>query len=192
MTRVWLSAMEWACCGEPFEVGGEVEFVIGTRVVPPAAVRQLGPALAATIDAVEERHPEIPVDDRVRGRVTAVHALVQEYAQTFVLRRPGCGAPPDAEMPAEGEQWPFSGHDLGNGLMIGSRPTRWMMTILPIDGAVALEPCGGVPGEPCGETPEDLDELLNGPEPAERRVRTRDGWLVDVEERAASEAVPLN
>lgn len=185
MTRVWLDAGEWECCGDPFAVGDQVQFVIGRRSLPPAFVRELGEELASTIDAVETRHPEIPTDDRVRGRVTGVHVVTQENLHRFDLRRPGHGAPPDAEMPAEGESWPFSGRDVGNGLVLGSRPTRWMVTIEPVPGAVALTPVDAVPGERPPSAAPPFDEELDGPEPAERRVRGHTGWVVDVDEGAS-------
>lgn len=134
MTRVWLSAREWACCGDPFAVGDEVNFVIGRRAPSECFVRDLGAELSATVDAFEARHPERPVDDRVRGRVVAVQIVLQETVHRFTLRHPGYGAPPDAEMPAEGELWPLAGRDLGNGLFVGTRTTRWMRESEPLPG----------------------------------------------------------
>lgn len=182
MTRVWLDAMEWACCGDPFAVGDEVDFVIEGRTPSDGFVRYLGAELAATVDAFEARHPEHPTDDRVRGRVSGVQIVVHESVDRFVLRRPGYGAPPDAEMPAEGEFWPFSGRDLGNGFLIGTRPTRWMQVSERVPGAVELVPSDRVPGERPESGDRDTEIDLDGPEPAERRVRVRTGSLVDVEE----------
>jgi hypothetical protein len=182
MTRVWLDAMEWECCGDPFSVGDDVDFVIEHRTPFDGFIRQLGVELAATVDAFEARHPQGSTDDRVLGRVTRVQIVVQETIERFALRRPGHGAPPDAEMPAAGELWPLSGRDLGNGFFIGNRPSRWMRVSTPVPEAVELLPSDSVPGE----RPESDDGVtkndLNGPEPSERRLRIRRGWLVDVEE----------
>lgn len=184
MTRVWLDAMEWACCGDPFAVGDEVDFVIGRREPSAGFIRHLGAALSATIDAFEARHPEGPTDDRVCGRVVGVQIVVQESIERFSLRRPGHGAPPDAAMPAEGELWPMSGRDLGNGFFIGTRPTRWMRVSEPVPEAIELISSTSVPGEWPTSGDDGADDDLDGPEPAERRERTRMGWLVDVEELA--------
>ncbi len=144
ITRVWLDTWEWACCGEPFGVGDEVDLLIATRAPSAAFVAGVGPELAATVDAIESHHQETPStpEDRVRGRVHAIHGVAQDHVETRHLRRPGFGAPPDAEMPAEGEEWPFSGRDLGNGMLIGSRPSRWMIESVPVPGAVTS--CRGI------------------------------------------------
>ena len=140
VTRVWLETWEWECCGEPFGIGDEVDLLLLTRTPSTSFVESMGLELAATIDAIESHHQEtqtIP-EDRVRGRVRGIHAVVQEHLETRHLRRPGFGAPADAEMPAEGEEWPFTGRDLGNGFMAGSRPTKWMIESVPVPGAVTL------------------------------------------------------
>jgi len=76
MTRVWLDSMEWECCGDPFAVGDDVDFVIEGRTLSVEFIRNLGAELAATVDAFEARHPEDPIDDRVRGRVTGVQIVL--------------------------------------------------------------------------------------------------------------------
>lgn len=182
VTRVWLSAMDWACCGDPFVMGDRVEFLIGSRRVPPAFAAELGSELSATVDAVEERHPEKPTDDTVCGRVVGISAVIQLRLQRATLRRPGHGAPPDARMPAEGELWPLSGRDLGNGLFVGSRPTRWMVTSEAVPGAVTLEPCTRVPDQQTSGDASSMPDDLDGERPAERTVSERIGWLVDIDE----------
>ncbi|MFF0910075.1 DUF6578 domain-containing protein [Microbacterium enclense] len=179
MTRAWLEAGDWACCGDPFVVGDEVDFVIGGRSLPTAFARDLGEGLASTIDALEARHPETTTGDHIRGRVMGVHVVTQEYAHRFSLRRPGRGAPADAEMPADGEPWPFEGVEMASGLVLGSRPTRWMVAIEPVPGVVSVVPVDAVPGEPTVAA--ELDDL-DGPEPPLRRVWARAGWVVDVDE----------
>ena len=179
-TRVWLDTWEWACCGDPFGLGDEVDLLVQTRTPSPAFVESVGPELAATIDAIESHHQETPTipEDRVRGRVRSIHAVIQESIETRHLRRPGFGAPPDAEMPAEGEEWPFSGRDLGNGVMIGSRPSKWMGVSVPVPGAVTLVPRDSVPSKPSNAdtTPEEESEP-----PVERRTTSVVAWVVDVE-----------
>lgn len=180
-TRVWLETWEWACCGDPFGVGDEVDLLVDTRTPTATFVENSGVALAATIDAIESHHPETPdvPENRVRGRVRAIHAVVQEHIETRHLRRPGFGAPPDAEMPAAGEEWPFSGRDLGNGFMIGSRPSKWMIESSRVPGAVALVARDRVPDRPTDTDPATLDQTEEPP--AERRAEFVVAWVVDVE-----------
>ncbi|MFE7196855.1 DUF6578 domain-containing protein [Microbacterium oxydans] len=79
MTRVWLTPWEWACCGDPFEIGGEVDFGIRSRD-PEGLVDELGAELAGTVDALESHHEEEHAD-RVRGRVIAVHEVSREVVE---------------------------------------------------------------------------------------------------------------
>ncbi len=180
-TRVWLETWEWACCGDPFGVGDEVDLLVDRRTPSAAFVENAGATLAATIDAIESHHQETPdvTEDRVRGRVHAIHAVVQEHVERRHLRRPGFGAPPDARMPAEGEEWPFDGRDLGNGLMIGTRPSRWMIESSRVPGAVALVARDRVPDPPTDAHPAPLDQTEEPP--AERRAEFVIAWVVDVE-----------
>ncbi|MGW9345914.1 DUF6578 domain-containing protein [Streptomyces albidoflavus] len=181
MTRVWLTELEWACCGDAFAVGDEVDFGIATRTPDPSLNELLGWALIGTVDAVESHH-EQQYADRVRGRVTAVNAVTHEVEERRSLRRPGHGAPPDAAMPPDGEEWAMVGRDLGGGVFAGSRPSRYMIEIVPLPGAATLEPAPGVRLQSA-----DSDAR---PQPAgtstshslgERKTHTA-GWLVDVEE----------
>jgi hypothetical protein len=104
-------------------VGGEVDFGIATRTPDASLGDLLGPALIATMDAVESHH-EQEFADRVRGRVTAVNRVAHEVEERRSLRRPGHGAANDAVMPPDGEEWPMVGRDLGGGVFAGSRPSR--------------------------------------------------------------------
>ena len=183
MTRVWLTQWEWACCGDAFAVGDEVDFGIAARSPDPSLAELLGPALVATVDAVESHHEE-EFADRVRGRVTAVHAVAHHVAERRSLRRPGHGAPPDAVMPPDGEEWPMTRRDLGGGTFVGSRPSRYVIEIVPVPGTAMLEPAGGV-RLPSAETETPLPPAgtdVSDP-PIERIVRSLAGWLVDVEDR---------
>ncbi|SIR58385.1 DUF6578 domain-containing protein [Microbacterium sp. RURRCA19A] len=179
VTRVWLETWEWECCGEPFGIGDEVDLLLLTRTPSAAFVESVGLELAATVDAIESHHQETPStpEDRVRGRVRGIHAVVQEHLATRHLRRPGFGAPPDAEMPAEGEDWPFQGRDLGNGFMIGSRPTKWMIESVPVPGAVTLVPRDRVPSRSSNANAASVEE---SEPPLERRTTSVVAWVVDV------------
>lgn len=180
MTRVWLTEWEWACCGEAFAVGDDVDFGIETRTPHPALAEALGLALIATVDAIESHHEE-EFDDRVRGRVVAVHGVTQEVIERRSLRRPGHGAPLATVMPPGGEEWPVTGPDLGYGVFMASRPSRYVIEIVPVADTAVLEPARGVrlPAEQ-DETPPAIEELTSDP-PLEGPARSLAGWLVDIE-----------
>lgn len=192
VTRVWLDTWEWACCGDPFGIGDEVDLLVRTRTPSPAFIQSVGPELAASIDAIESHHQETPStpQDRVQGRVRGIHAVVQEHIETRRLRRPGFGAPPDAEMPAEGEEWPFDGRDLGNGFMIGSRPSKWMIESVPVPRAMTLVPRDRVPSRAVEEAAEPSDP--NAEPPAERRTTSVVAWVVDVASEPRDEQEPYD
>lgn len=181
MTRVWLTDWEWACCGNAFAVGDEVDFGIQARTPDAFLTELLGRPLAATVDAVESHHEE-EFADRVRGRVVAVHAVTHSVEERQSLRRPGHGAPPDAVMPPEGEEWPMGRRDLGGGAFAGTRPSRFMIEIVPVPDTAALEP---VPGVRLAGAEEDAPPPL-GDAPPVRSTRSLAGWLVDVEDRAGA------
>lgn len=182
MTRVWLSKWEWECCGDPFAIGDLVDLGIHTRTVDAFLIDALGAGLAATVDAMESHHEE-EYTDRVRGRVAAVHAVTQDSIQRWSLRRPGHGAPPDAVMPPDGEEWPLRVVSSAGGFAVGAQPSRYIIESIPVPNSATLVPVRGVRllGEREDETPVDR----TGDPPPERRVRTQPGWLVDVVEHAA-------
>lgn len=182
MTRVWLSRWEWACCGDAFMVGDAVDLGIELRDPTPELAESLGPTLTATVDAMESHHDR-EFDDRVRGRVTALHAVTLEIVERPVLRRPGHGAPLSATMPDDGKEWPMVGRDLGNGTFAGSRPSRYMTVSTRIPGSAALTPAHGVriPEAQADEAHPSVVEFIAEP-PPERHTRSLAGWLVDVEE----------
>ncbi len=183
MTRVWLWGWEWECCGDPFAVGDDVDFGIETRDPSSTLADTLGPTLAAAVDAIESHH-ESEFADRIRGRVTAVHAVTHEVVERRTLRRPGHGAPLTALMPTDGEEWPTTRRDLGNGVSIGSTPSRYVIEVVPVPDSAALEPTRGVrlPASATDAPPPRVPDLTTDP-PPERSSRSRVGWLVDVEER---------
>ena len=182
MTRVWLSDWEWQCCGDAFAVGDEIDFGIEARDPRPALADMFGPALVATVDAIESHHEEERAD-RVRGRVVAVHAVTSEVIERRSLRRPGYGAPPDSVVPSDGEEWPLVGRELGSGVFVGSRPSRYMIEVVPVPDTALLMPANGV-RLPASEvtTPHPSAAELPGDPPPERRARSHAGWLVDVDE----------
>lgn len=184
MTRVWLTDWEWACCGDPFAVGDDIDFGIGTRTPTRALTELLGRELAATVDAIESHHEE-EFPDHVRGRMTAVHAVTLEVIEHRSLRRPGHGAPPDAVMPTDGEEWPMTGRELGNGVFMGSRPSRYVIQAVPVPDSAVLEPARGV-RLPGAESDEPRTLVLQPDPPPERRRRSYAGWLVDVEEHRSA------
>lgn len=184
MTRVWLTEWEWACCGDPFAVGDEVDFGIESRTAYPALADVLGPEVLATVDAMESHHEE-EFPDRVRGRVVAVYTVTREVIERPSLRRPGHGAPPDATMPPGGGEWPMVGRASGEGVFWGTRPSRYMIEIVPVPGTAMLTPTRGV-GQAVTDQTEQLSSAVDpaADPPPEQRRRTLAGWLVDVQEQA--------
>ena len=184
MTRVWLTKWEWACCGDPFCLGDEVDFGIESRTVHPALADVLGPEVLATVDAVESHHEE-EFPDRVRGRVVAVYTVTREIIERWSLRRPGHGAPPDATMPTNGGDWPMVGRTSAEGAFWGTRPSRYLIEIVPVPGTAKLTPAQGV-SRPVTDQAQQLPSAtdLAADPPPERRRRTISGWLVDVQEQA--------
>ena len=183
MTRVWLTEWEWACCGDAFAVGDEVHFGVATRTPDPSLAELLGSALIATVDALESHHEE-ELTDRVHGRVTAVYAVTHEVEERRSLRRPGHGAPPDAAMAPEDEEWPTVRRELGGGVFAGSRPSRYLIEIVPRPGIAALEPARGVrltPQEVEAAPPPESNIISDAP--GGRRARSLAGWLVDIDDR---------
>jgi len=179
MTRVWLTESDWACCGGPFAIGDEVDFGIETRTPRAALADLLGTELFATVDAMESHHQE-EFTDRVRGRVLAVHAVTQDIVERRSLRRPGHGAPPESIMPADGDEWPMVGRDLGNGVFVGSMPSRYMIEIEPVANTAMLTPVQGVRLHIDEDAEPDVEEFaVLPPEPHRRSL---EGWLVDVQE----------
>ena len=185
MTRVWLSGWEWECCGEPFVTGDGIDLGIETRSASSNLSEMIGPDLAATIDAVESHH-EQEFTDRVRGRVASVHAVSVEMIERRSLRRPGHGAPQDAVMPPEGEDWPRIGLELGDDVFIGTQPSRYMLETTNVPDTAVLEPVDGVRFSTAerAENPVPLATIHAVDPPPERRARSRVGWLVEVDENA--------
>ncbi len=186
VTRIWLTEWEWACCGDAFTVGDTVDLGIASRAREPWLTELLGTELAATVDAVESHHEE-EFAERLRGQVTAVHRVTHELAERRYLRRAGHGAPPNAVMPPEGDEWPMVGRGLGNGFFVGSRPSRYVVELSPVPGTAALEAAPGVRlPEPDRDAAEPSTHDDGGDDPAaERTARALAGWLVDVDERSA-------
>ena len=167
MTRVWLEKWEWSCCGDPFAVGDEVDFGIRSRTPDSSIAELLGSDLFHTVDAIESHHEE-EFTDRARGRVSAAHMVTHEIEGRKTLRRPGHGAPMDAVMPADDEEWAMNRREISNGVFVGSQPSRYITEAVPVPHSAELERVGGV-------------KLPNEPLPALQPGRTVAGWLVDVD-----------
>ena len=181
MTRVWLMKWEWACCGEAFAIGDEVDFGIETRTRHAALAEMLGPELIATVDTMESHHEE-EFTDRVRGRVIAVHAVSQDVIERRSLRRPGHGAPPESIMSADGDEGPMVGRAFGNGAFLGTSPSRYIIEIVPVANTAMLTSAQGVRLriDEEAEPPSYVGEFAVPP--PEQRRRSLEGWLVDVQE----------
>ena len=183
MTRVWLTKWEWACCGDAFAIGDEVDFGIETRTPHAALADMLGPELIATVDTMESHHEE-EFTDRVRGRVVAVHAVTQDVIERRSLRRPGHGAPPESITTADGDVRPMVGRDFGNGAFLGATPSRYMIEIEPVANTAMLTSVQGVRLR-IDEEAEPLSSIGEfAVPPPEQRRRSLEGWLVDVQEHA--------
>ena len=183
MTRVWLTKWEWACCGDAFAIGDEVDFGIETRTPHAALAEMLGPELFATVDTMESHHEE-ELADRVRGRVIAVHAVTQDVIERRSLRQPGHGAPPESIRTADGDERAMVGRDFGNGAFLATSPSRYMIEIEPVANTARLTSVQGVRLS----IDEDAEPLSYAGEfavpPPEQRRRSLEGWLVDVQEHA--------
>ncbi|SEN21244.1 MULTISPECIES: DUF6578 domain-containing protein [Cryobacterium] len=183
MTRVWLTKWEWACCGDAFAIGDEVDFGIETRTPNAALADMLGPELIATVAAMESHHEE-EFTDRVCGRVIAVHAVTQDVIERRSLRRPGHGAPSESIMTADGDKWPMADRNFANGAFLGTSPSRYMIAIEPVADTARLAAAQGVRLR----IDEDAEPLPTVGEfavpPPEQRRRSLEGWLVDVQEHA--------
>ncbi|MEC5149394.1 DUF6578 domain-containing protein [Cryobacterium sp. GrIS_2_6] len=183
MTRVWLTKWEWACCGDAFAIGDEVDFGIETRTSHAALSDVLGPELIATVDAMESHHEE-EFTDRVRGRVVAVHEVTQDVIERRSLRRSGHGAPPESIMPADGDEWPMVGRGFGNGVFVGTTPSRYMIEIEPVTNTAMLTSAQGLRLR----IDDEAEQLFCVGEfavpPPEQRRRSLEGWLVDVQAHA--------
>ncbi len=183
MTRVWLTKWEWACCGDAFAIGDEVDFGIETRTPYAALADVLGPELIATVDMMES-HQEGEFADRVRGRVVAVHAVTRDVIERRSLRRPGHGAPLESSMTTDGIERRMVSRNVGDGAFLGTMPFQYMIEIEPVANTAMLTSAQGVRLR----TDEETKPLPNGREaavpPPEQRRRSLEGWLVDVQEHA--------
>lgn len=184
MTRVWLTEWEWECCGDPFSLGDEVDFGIESRTAHPSLVDVLGPQVITTVDAMESHHVE-EFPDRVRGRVVAVYAVTREVIERRSLRRPGHGAPPDSNLPANGGDWPTLGRRSDGGGFWEARPSQYAIEVVPVPGSAMLTSAQGV-RQPVADHTQQLASAadLAADPPSEQRRRTLSGWLVDIEEPA--------
>ena len=168
MTRVWLTPWEWACCGDRFEVGDDVDFGVSSRDASFLADR-LGAELVHTVDAVESHH-EDEHPDRVRGRVIAVHEVTREVIE----RRFDHFVDPYARARPSGE----AGRP--EGLPPGARLSRQETRIEPMPGTTRSVSVQGVPFIEEHRVPSVRPDHVE--ESTSERRRQRVGWIVDVEE----------
>lgn len=75
--RIWLSAWEWSCCGEPFETGSEVTLGVSTEVGEWFG-KTLGEVFASSLDGVEMHHEDDPLP-QVTGIVTSIEAVWRRH-----------------------------------------------------------------------------------------------------------------
>ncbi len=169
--RVWLSGWEWACCGDPFEVGDPVSFACRA----PRGdwfIEQFGTEFAGSIELVEEHH-DSGDDDRpaqtVAGTVRAVHAVVVDERVVRVPRPPR-PAPPERI-------------DLGGGISMGVGPVPpYVLTSDPIPGTTRLRAMTRVPGADARDFAGAEDPAARRPDPEDGAIVSRNpGWVVDVE-----------
>lgn len=165
MTRVWLTPWEWACCGDTFEVGDDVDFGAVAHDPDPVLADALGADLLAGVDAFESHHEETYAS-RVRGRVVAVQEVTQEVIERAVTLEPSLVARSDSSAPER------------------MRLPRETVMIEPVSGTARLAPVRGVRLAPAQQRePASAAGTEDAEQPApEQRRRSRVGWLVDVEE----------
>ena len=74
--------------------------------------------------------------------------------------------------------------DIGGGVFAGSRPSRYVVELLPVPGTATLEPVRGVrlPSSEADGPPPSGDIAIRHPGEEGRR-RSLAGWLVDIEDR---------
>jgi hypothetical protein len=125
MMRVWLTPWEWACCGDAFEIGDDVDFGVVARDPDPVLTDALGADLLAGVDAYESHHEEAYAS-RVRGRVVAVQEVTQEVIERAVTLEPSLVARSDGSAPER------------------MRLPRETVMIEPVPGTALLAPVRGV------------------------------------------------
>jgi hypothetical protein len=80
---IWMEGWEFECCGEQFEVGSRVRWILGVvdRLGKDRFVALLGEAEASRLTHYETHHG--PHDDEVltyaTGKVAAIKAIYQSY-----------------------------------------------------------------------------------------------------------------
>lgn len=181
--RVHLTEWEWACCGDPFEVGDHVEL----NVTPPNDwVRETYGDLG--IDAVETHH-EIESEDAVpstlTGRVASISALYLEHsvrremftpeqiaANRLEWERARASATERAEQGAEdGMTFAWFAYE-----PLGREPAPYSTVYEPIPGAVRISPIDRVP-----PPPREDDNPRAADDDALEPVELLSGYLVELD-----------
>lgn len=101
--RVWLTAWEWECCGDPFTTGDRVTLNV-SREPDPWLREMLGPELADDIAAVESHH-DGPGTDPLTGIVTAIQGVTIDHSERREPRAQHQPAPPPAPVSIGGGVW---------------------------------------------------------------------------------------
>jgi hypothetical protein len=106
--------------------------------------------------------------------------VTHEVIERRTLRSPGHAAPSHAVTPPEGEEWPMVGLQIGDGVFVGARASRYVLEGIPVADTTVLDPVRGVRlSAPERDLKEPPTEELAGEPSLERRTRSLAGWLVD-------------
>lgn len=99
MTRdlvVWIDDWQWQCCGEPFDVGDEVDWTMSDQPDRAWLVPVIGD-LAAEITHAEDHHGGLPnAHSGLTGKVRRIRAVSSRYG-------------PDPDLPHENAISPVPG-----------------------------------------------------------------------------------
>lgn len=87
--RVWLADWEWQCCGEPFAVGDDVEWILveADDAARASFGKTLGPEIGQSITHWETHHQD---DDE--ERLAATRACVESITAVYWRYAPRTGA----------------------------------------------------------------------------------------------------
>ena len=78
--QVWVDAWQMQCCGDPFEVGSQVEWTLYEESDRDWLAAVLGDDVARQITHGEEHHGGLPDDAPVTvGRVTRIRAVSSRF-----------------------------------------------------------------------------------------------------------------
>ena len=180
--------MEWACYGNAFIAGDEVELQV---VAPDAWVREKYGERGASVDA-HETHHQVGADDApttaVRGRVRGIEAIYLGHTVRHEPRDPRDLAERQAEHEAELAELQRAARgdsdDAGEvrlAWMIGP-PKPYTVTLTPVPGAVRTVPVTRVPRTAPDPAAEEKTRLVHeADEPPSGPVELFSGYLVELD-----------